>query len=319
MIHLPETMSENIQLQNNVDLRQFTTFKIGGPADYFYLATDITGLKNALQWAVQNKQKVLALGGGSNLIFPDEGFRGLVIKLDFQKLEIKDDKVTVGAGVMLAHLIAETLKHGLIGLEFAAGIPGSVGGAIRGNAGTYGKDMSGIISTITYLIPASGEIKTCIGKDCNFAYRHSSFKENDYIIAEAELQLLKGDVAASQTIIDNWLLKRRTEHPTEPSAGCIFKNIKFEDVDIEKLKTKDLDLDKFAKYQKIPAAYLIDLLGLKGQTIGGAQISPKHGNYIINTGSATAKDVVTLISLIKQQVRDTYGIQLQEEVQIVYN
>ncbi len=309
----------NNDIKKNYPLKDLTTFKIGGSADYFYLAKDIEGLKSALQWAVQNKQKVLALGGGSNLIFPDEGYRGLVIKLDFQKLEIADSKVTVGAGVMLQHLIAETLKHGLTGLEFAAGIPGSVGGAIRGNAGTYGKDMSSVVTTITYLIPATSEIKTCVGQECNFAYRHSSFKENDYIIAEAELQLLRGKVEESQKIIDERLHIRYTEHPSEPSAGCVFKNIKFEDVDIEKLKTKDLDLAKFEKFKKIPAGYLVDLLGLKGKTIGGAQVSPKHGNYIINTGNAKAEDVVKLVSLIKQQVRDAYGIQLQEEVQFVFN
>lgn len=308
-----------INLQKNYPLKDLTTFKIGGSADYFYLAKDIAGLKDALQWAVQNKLKVLALGGGSNLVFPDEGYRGLVIKLDFQKLEIADNKVTVGAGVMLQNLIAETLNHGLTGLEFAAGIPGSVGGAIRGNAGTYGQDMSNVVVSITYLIPATAEIKTCIGQECNFSYRHSSFKESNYIIAEAELQLNRGDVGESQKIINDRLRVRQTEHPTEPSAGCVFKNIKFEDVDLEKLKAKDLDLAKFEKYKKIPAGYLVELLGLKGKVIGGAQVSPKHGNYIINTGSATTEDVIQLVSLIKMKVRDTYGVQLQEEVQFVYN
>lgn len=306
-----------MNLQKNIPLKEHTTFKIGGPADYFVEATTAEELQEAKVWAQENKQEVLILGGGSNLLISDQGYRGLVIKLKLEKLEFVDTKVVVGPGVKLAYLLNSSLEHNLTGLEFAAGIPGTVGGAIRGNAGTFGLGMSDVVKKIKYL-DENNELKEMFGHQANFAYRHSIFKENPWIIVEAELELEHGNVEKARILIKERIDRRQETQPNQPSAGCIFKNVRFEDVDnLDVLKNKHIEVDNFAQFKKIPAAYLIEKAGLKGHTIGGAQISELHANYIVNKGQATAEQVIMLISFIKQQIRDKYGIQLQEEVQIV--
>ncbi len=308
-----------LNFQSNVLLADYTTFKIGGPADHFVIVNQSEETLEALRWAQEQHLRVFVLGGGSNVVFPDEGYRGLVVKLNYQQLNISNEQVTVGAGFILADLIKETIKAGLVGLEFAAGIPGSVGGAVVGNAGTYGKDMHDVLDYINYIDIDSLQAKHMNTTDGDFTYRHSTFKEHSYVVTEVALSLKKGDVEASQKVIDERLATRHAKHPTEPSAGCIFKNILMDQIDTSKLAEKGLDLKPFEAHNKIPAGFLIDNLDLKGKTIGGAQVSPKHANYIINTGKATSADINMLASLIKQQVRDTYGIQLQEEVRFVYN
>lgn len=305
-----------MNIQENILLAQFTTYKIGGPAKYFVVVKTINELKQALIWAKDKKQKILMLGGGSNLLISDQGFAGLVIKMELQKLEFNDTEVTVGAGVNLTLLMNESLSKGLTGLEFATGIPGTVGGAIRGNAGTYGLGMEDVVTQITYL-DEDFKLKEINNDQAEFKYRHSIFKTKPWIILEAKIKLTKGDVKAVKELIKERLLYRRDKHPKEPSCGCIFKNIRFADVDIADLKKRGLDIDQFAKHQKIPVGYLIDQLDLKGKQIGQAKVSEKHANYIINLGGAKGEDVIMLTSLIKQQIRDKYGIQLQEEVQIV--
>jgi UDP-N-acetylmuramate dehydrogenase len=308
-----------LNIQSNIKLADFTTFKVGGPADYFIVVNQSEETLEALRWAHEQQLRVFVLGGGSNVVFPDEGYRGLVIKLNYKQLTINNEQITVGAGFSLADLITETLKAGLVGLEFAAGIPGSVGGAVVGNAGTYGQDMHDVLDYINYIDIDELKAKHMNTTDGDFAYRHSTFKEHNYVVTEVALSLKKGDTEASQKLIDERLALRHAKHPTEPSAGCIFKNILMDQVDTAKLIAHGLDLKPFEVHNKIPAGFLIDNLDLKGKTIGGAQVSPKHANYIINLGTATAADINTLASVIKQQVRDTYGIQLQEEVRFVYN
>ncbi|MFA6252660.1 MAG: UDP-N-acetylmuramate dehydrogenase [Patescibacteria group bacterium] len=305
-----------MEIKQNILLKDYTTFKIGGPADYFCLAKSQEDVQEAIDFAKEKNLAILVLGGGSNLLITDAGFRGLVIKLDLQKLEYHDDEVIVGAGVLVAYLLNKSLEQGLTGLEFTAGIPGTVGGAIRGNAGTYGLAMSNVIETITYF-DENYQVKVCQAEECHFAYRHSIFKEIKAIIIEAKLKLEKGDLGEAQKLVAERLKYRQDTQPNEPSAGCIFKNVEFKTVDIEDLKKRGLDTDQFAKHQKIPTAYIIERAGLKGHTIGGVKVSEKHANYIINTNKATAEQVIMLISFIKQQIRDKYGIQLQEEVQFI--
>lgn len=305
-----------MNIEKNKSLKEYTTFKIGGPAEYFADVGTVEDLQATLKWAQDNNQEVKILGGGSNMLISDAGLKGLVIKLSFNKLEFNDTKIIVGPGVMLAYLLNQALEHGLTGLEFAAGVPGTVGGAIRGNAGTYGLAMDSVVTKIEY-IDENREIKEMTTAQANFSYRHSIFKEKPWIILEAELNLQKGDIDAARDLVRERLEYRQKTQPNLPSAGCIFKNIRFEDVDLNKLKDKHIDVDNFAKYKKIPAAHLIERAGLKGYTIGGAQVSELHGNYIVNKDNATAEQVVMLISFIKQQVRDKYGVQLQEEVQLL--
>ncbi len=305
-----------MQIQENIILAPYTTFKIGGPAEYFALVKTLEELQDALLWAKEKEKDIFVFGGGSNLLIGDNGIKGLVIKLDLQRLEFDENKVIVGAGVNLAYLLNQALENNLTGLEFAAGVPGTVGGAIRGNAGTYGVAMGDVVTAIRYL-DKNNELKTMAKNEADFAYRHSIFKVNNYLIVEAELLLERGDVAASKALVQERLLYRKNNHPNQPSAGCIFKNIDFREADIEALKSKGIEVGKFLEHKKIPAGYLIEKADLKGKTIGQAQVSPQHANYIINLGEAKAEDVVILTSLIKQQIRDKFGLQLEEEVQFV--
>jgi len=306
-----------MEIQKNVSLKGYTSFKIGGPAKYFVEVNNIEEVIETISWARKNNYKTLFIGGGSNMLISDKGFDGLAVRLNLQQLSFESNKVIAGAGIILAFLLNKTLENGLTGLEFAAGIPGTVGGAIRGNAGTYGLAMSDVVKKIKYLDLIHNELKEMSVADANFVYRHSIFKENKNLVLEVELVLERGDVEEARKLIKERLQHRHDTQPNEPSAGCIFKNISFDEVDLDDLRKRNIDVDKFANTKKIPAAYLIDKADLKGKTIGGAQISEKHGNYIINTGQATAEQVIMLISFIKQQIRDKYGVQLQEEVHIV--
>ncbi len=307
----------SITIQENIPLRDYTTFRIGGPARYFVITRNVAEVQEALKWAKDGNKNYFVLGGGTNLVFPDAGFDGLVIKMSLDSFASKEDSITVGASVLLAQLIEKTLALGFVGLEFAAGIPGEVGGAIRGNAGTYGVNIGDIVKEVSVIDHETLKLRTMRSDACAFAYRHSIFKEWHAIIVSATIELQKGDVHASKKIIDERIQTRHEQHPVEPSAGCIFKNVEFSKVDQEDLKGRGIDLEPFQKYQKIPTGYLIERLGLKGKGIGGAAISSRHANYIINTGNATFEDVVMLISYIKQQVRDAYGIQLEEEAHII--
>lgn len=305
-----------MQIKENILLKDYTTFKLGGPADYLVEVVSVAETQAATNFAKSKNLPILVIGSGSNLLVSDQGFRGLVIKLKLVNLEFTGNKVTVGAGVLLSYLLNQALDHNLTGLEFCAGIPGTVGGAVRGNVGTYGLAMSNVIKSILYF-DANYEVKTRLVQDAKFTYRHSIFKEIPSVILAVELELVAGDVAVARSLVKERLQYRQATQPNEPSAGCIFKNIEFSQVDLIKLKNLGIEIEKFELHQKIPAAYLIERAGLKGRTIGGAQVSTKHANYIINTGSATAEQVIMLISFVKQQIRDKYGVQLQEEVQLV--
>lgn len=304
-------------IQENIPLNRYTTFGIGGPARYFAEVSTDTDAIEAIRWATSKNIRIFVLGGGSNLLMPDKGFDGLVLKPSFYEISIDATSVNAGSSILLSDLIDKTLAHGLTGMEFAAGIPGTLGGAIRGNAGTYGVGMSDVLTEVCFIDESTLSNVVVPASECGFSYRHSKFKEHTHVITQATLTLSFGDIEASRKIIDEQLTVRHTNHPAEPSAGCVFKNIEFSKAPLDTLAQKGISLAKFEAFQKIPSGYLIEQLGLKGKTIGGAKISERHANYIVNTGSATSEDVVTLISYIKQQVRDEYGVQLQEEIHIV--
>lgn len=306
-----------MRIRKQVPLSKHTNFRIGGPADFFVEVKNIEEAKKAVTWAQDHRRPILALGGGTNMLISDQGYRGLVIKLSLNALEIKGEMVSVGAGVLVSYLLNMTLNAGLVGLEFLTGVPGTVGGAIRGNAGTYGIGLGDVLAVIRYL-DENYQLAEMPVEQGHFAYRHSIFKEKKYIILEADLKLKKGEVEAARKLVADRLKYRQATQPNGPSAGCIFKNVPLDQVDVDKLKNKGVDTSLFTKYQNIPAGYLIDHMGLKGKKIGGAEVSSKHANYILNTGQANAEDVITLISFIKQQVRDEYGIQLQEEIQLIF-
>ncbi len=298
-------------------LANYTTFKIGGPAKYFFEAENEEEIVRAVKFAREFNLPYLILGGCSNVLVSDDGFSGLVIKVKNNKIEFDGEEIIAGAGVNLTKLAVQSVKQGLAGLEWAAGIPGTVGGAVYGNAGAWGGEIKDSLQTVKVL--RGVEIKELKKEECGFAYRHSIFKSNDDVILEARFILEKGDKKKSEELITKYLKAKTESQATDkPSSGCIFKNIKFDELDaaaLEKVKPL-LDAD-LLKRQIVPAGLLIDEAGYKGFKMGKVAVSEKHANFIINLGGGTAEEVIMLIAAIKQKVRVMFNIQLHEEVQLV--
>lgn len=317
-------MEEFIPLKGII-LAPHTTFKIGGPAKYFFEVKTRKELIKALRWAKENKIKYFILGGGSNILFSDKGFNGLVIKLKISDYKLKDKTIIAEAGISLAQLVQISVNNSLTGLEWAVGIPGTLGGAIRGNAGAMGHSISEVIKNVIVLVNNKKnqklKIKKISKKGCKFGYRESIFKRNpNLIILSAEIQLKKGNLKEIQKKINEYLIKRKNQ-PQEPSAGCVFKNVEI--ADLFRSRKSDKEIFKIrgqlipVRDGKISAGWLIEQCNLKGKKIGQAKISEKHANFIVNLGKAKAKDVLTLINLIKKRVKNKFGIQLKEEIEII--
>ncbi|HRZ34066.1 MAG TPA: UDP-N-acetylmuramate dehydrogenase [Candidatus Moranbacteria bacterium] len=308
-----------IKIQQNIPLAQFTTFKIGGPAKFFCEVKDEKELAEALNYAKKNNLEVFVLGGGSNILVSDEGFNGLVIKLLNSYFVIHNSYMECGAGLMLSEAVKIATQNSLSGLEWAAGIPGTVGGAIRGNAGIPAGCMGDNIKSVKAYVTMSEAWQSLSNKECKFSYRDSIFKENkDLIIVLAVLKLKKGEKKEIEKkikeIIEN-RLKVVHPNPKEPSSGSFFKNPKVSNKKL--IASFEKDTGQKVIDSKIPAGWLIDEVGLRGKKIGGAQVSEKHANFVVNIGNATAQDIVMLSSFIKMKVRDELGVQLQEEIQYI--
>ncbi len=305
--------------EENVSLAKYTTFRIGGPAKYFYTAKNAEEIKRAVEVAKELKLAYYILGAGSNILVSDQGFDGLAIRIKNQEIIIKDNEISSGAGAMLANLVGEAVNASLSGLEWMAGIPGTVGGAIYGNIGAFGGSIGEKIEKVEVLDPDGLTLKWMGREECEFAYRDSIFKRSEYIILSAALKLEKGDSQGIRSLIKEYI-KKRGHHPAGfPSAGSVFKNIVIAENQkvFDSLCKKFPELDKFKTSGKIPTGWFVEELGLRGKKIGGAMIAKEHGNFILNTGNAKATDVVVLTSLIKQKVRVNFGLQLEEEIQYV--
>ncbi|MEK7508332.1 MAG: UDP-N-acetylmuramate dehydrogenase [Patescibacteria group bacterium] len=314
----------NLKIQKDMPLAQYTSFKIGGPARFFILIKKPEELSQAFAWAKEKKLPVLILGGGSNVLMSDAGWPGLVVKISITGLQIKklqatSYKLQVGAGEATSAVAREVSKRGLKGMEWAVGIPGTFGGAIRGNAGAFRFDTAQVIKTVE--VWRDGKIIKLSKDDCGFSYRNSFFKskfKND-IILSAELEMEQGNPAEVQAQVKYFLDHRDKSQPKQSSAGCFFKNFAITDkTQILKQIGADHGLpEEFIKHKKIPAGWLVEQAGLKGTQVGQAQVSTIHGNFIINLGGATAKDVLALVKKIKKEVKNRLGVDLEEEVQIV--
>ncbi len=305
--------------RSNVPLAQYTTFKIGGPAKLFAEVSNAIELAECYERAQKENLPVFVFSGGSNILFSDSGFSGLVVRLTDGGFQTHSGgRVSVGAGRTLAETVLAVCEAGLSGLESLSGIPGSIGGAVRGNAGAFGVEIGDRVVSVKALHPESGMVKEYAQAECAFGYRSSLFKLHpEYIVLSAELQLLPvmnpgALLSEAQEIRD----KREEKHPQDVfCAGSFFMNPIVKDMELRREFAKDSG--KEPKDEKLPAGWLIDSVGLRGKIIGHAKISEIHPNYLINTGGATAEDVVTLASIVKQRVRDELGVQLQEEVQFV--
>ncbi len=305
-----------INIQENISLVPYTTFRIGGLAKFFCEVKNQEELKEALDFAEKNKVAVFLLGKGSNILFSDDGFAGLVIKLIKGACQISGTNMKCGAGMSLAKVVILAMKTSLTGLEWAAGIPGTIGGAVRGNAGAYGSEMKNIVQAVKVFDIKEKQVRIYNSVECEFEYRCSLFKKNkNLIILSVTLELQKGETEQISQKIQTIVKKRKDTLPKERSAGSFFKN----PITNNKKLIKQFEEEKKVKIRddKIPAAWLIEEAGLRGKKIGGAQVDKKHSNFIVNTGQATAQDVIILASVIKQKVREKLSIQLREEIQYV--
>lgn len=307
-----------LDIKKNIFLSDFTTFHLGGPARFFVEVKDKNKLEEALQFAREKKIKWFILGGGSNLLVSDQGFDGLVIQINNRESEIQGTEIVVSAGLFLSEVVFLARKNNLSGLEWATGIPGSVGGAIFGNAGAYGSTIKDSITKVEILDLTQEKFlwKEYSVGDCHFKYRTSIFKQKkECVIFSAVFSLKISKEEEIEARMRDVIQKRKGKIPQNPSAGSFFKNPIVENLKVLVEFEKDQNIK--SRGGKIPAGWLIDQLDLRGQKIGGAMISQEHANFIINAGNAKAEDVIILASLIKQKVRNRFGIQLEEEVQFL--
>ncbi len=277
-------------------MKNYTTYKVGGVATCMVIPNDLESLIKLMQYINNKKIKYKIVGNGSNLIFKDEPYKGIIIKLDkFDKFEINKNIITIGAGYSLVKLALKVSKLGFTGLEFATGIPGTIGGAIYMNAGAYNTDMGYIVKRVKVLTPDL-KVETFDNKDLNFHYRTSFFQENtNYICLEATIVLRKGTLENILGVIEERRQRRIISQPLEyPSAGSVFRN-----------PSNDY------------AGRLIEELGYKGKYLGGAQVSDKHANFIINRNNATAKEIRGLILNIQKDVKEKYNVELKIEQEFV--
>lgn len=292
-------MAEKFSLLKDEPLKGYTSFKIGGPADLLALPQSLTELEALLSAAKQNAIPVTLMGGGTNILVSDKGIRGLVVittrlksGIRIQPAENGKSFISADAGERLSTVCRFAMDHSLSGLEFAAGIPGTLGGAIAMNAGTRQKDMSGIVDHIRVLDPTALTLTTCERDDLKFSYRHLSVQG---IIISATLWLTPGNrMEIQETVKQNLRLKNSTQPVSEASAGCFFKN----------------------PASGMPAGELIEKSGLKGMKINNAKVSELHANYIVNTGNATCEDVLFLKKYIEDTVLKTYKVKLETEVRV---
>jgi len=308
-------------VRRDVPLKDHTTFKIGGPAKYFFVAKTSKDIVKAVSVARDLKLPFFLLSGGSNVLASDDGFSGLVVKIQNTKYKIPFDfaqgkqttKVWAEAGVSMATLVRETGKLGLAGLEWAGGLPGTVGGAVRGNAGAFGGEIKDAIAQVE-AIDEEGKRKTFSQKECTFGYRSSIFKEKNMVVLEATFQLRKGERKEIQAVAKDHMRYRKERHPLEyPNAGSIFKNCNVKKVPKELAEILK-DVIKMDPFPVIPTAAILARAKLQGLRVGDAQISEKHPNYIVNRGNARAKEVLQLIEDVKKRIKKQFGIELEEEI-----
>lgn len=289
-------------IKTNEMLADHCTYRIGGPARCYFCATSEDEVAAGLEVARENNIPFFVLGGGSNVLFSDNGFPGLVLKMENTSIDARDNEdkktVIVGAGTPLGQLVKFASDNSLTGMEWAAGIPGTVGGAIRGNAGAFHHEMGESVLKVRALQVTAAGIETGLYQkaDCNFAYRDSVFKhDKKLVIVSAALTFDKGDPEQIKNEMQEYLTKKVTTQPLDhPSAGSVFTNP-----------------------PGFFAGKIIEDCGLKGMVVGGAQVSEKHANFIVNRGGATARDVLEIISKIKTAAKEKFGVDLREEIEIV--
>lgn len=299
-------------------LSRHTTYRLGGPADFYLTVKDENEAKSAIMAAKGDGLPVFFLGGGSNLLVSDAGWRGLVLSYAGRETKAEGTRLTCGAGAILYAAVRSAMDAGLAGLEWAAGIPGTVGGAVCGNSGAYGGETGDRIVSVRAISAETGEAREFSREECRFAYRDSAFKGSPWLIVQAVFALEPGDreamLARSSEIVET----RKRKLPLElPNSGSVFRSYFFRAPSEIPAALREGMPPEFMGYGRIPAAWIFERLGLKGKRAGGAEISPKHANFFVNAGDATAAEVRELIDYAKMETKKTYGIDLVEEIRLV--
>lgn len=292
------TRSNNIEMYEDVSLKKYNTYRLDVKCDYLVFPKDIDEVVKLISFLKENNYKYLVLGNGSNVIFKNNRYNGVVIKLSkLDKIEFDGDKVVVGAGVSLSKLANMTINNSLSGLEFSVSIPGEIGASVSMNAGAYNESFSDVFVSAKVLTPKL-EIIELTNEDMDFSYRNSFIKKNkDYIVLEVVLKLKPGDKEEMNAVIEKRFEKRKATQPLEyPSAGSVFRNP-----------------------EGMYAGKLIEDANLKGYSIGGAMISDMHANFIVNKDNATGEDIINLINLAKDKVKENNNIDLYLEQVIIDN
>jgi UDP-N-acetylmuramate dehydrogenase len=327
-------MAISKRFQENIPLAHFSNYKIGGPARYFFAAKNEAEVAWAVKAARAKKLPIFILGGGTNLLMDDRGFKGLVLKPDIKTLSVRGGTITAGAGILMADLLDFSVKHSLSGFEWAGGLPGTLGGAIRGNAGCFGGEIKDAVRLVRSFDMKTGKIVERSARACAFGYRTSIFKARGgggEVVLSAVLHMRKGDKKKIAKAIQEKIEYRKKNQPLEyPNVGSIFKNVPLTAIHKEgsaahKKALRALHLVfrgstftiKIDPFPVISAAKLISEAGLRGVSCGGAMISSKHPNFIVNALNAGSPDVKNLIRLAKTSVYKKFAIELEEEVQIL--
>lgn len=283
------------EVREHEPLRRHVSFRIGGPADVLVVPRSLDELRAVARWLFSERLPFTVLGQGSNVLIADAGIRGVVVKVGkgVDHVTFADDRITAQAGVGLPHLARAAASRGLSGLEFAAGIPASVGGAVVMNAGAHGHAMQEIVTAVRVITPEGDAVLDAPA--LHYAYRTSSLQRGPLVVLEGTLQLTRGDPTAVQQRTEEWLRHRSATQPVgPPSSGCVFRNPEGDH-----------------------AGRLIDLAGAKGLQQGGARVSEVHANYIVNVGNATAGDVLHLMHKVNALVVEKFGIHLEPEIRLL--
>lgn len=274
-------------------MAEHTTFRIGGPVKYLVEPENAQQLTQVLRMLQAEEVPYFILGNGSNLLVSDEGYDGVVVKIGpaMSRIQVEGTRITADAGALMSQVARAALKHGLTGLEFASGIPGTLGGGIVMNAGAYGGELSQVVRQVTVLT-GQGDIRVLDNASMDFGYRHSIVKEEQWIVTEIVMELQNGDKTQIQATMEDLAARRRDKQPLEyPSAGSTFK-----------------------RPEGYFAGELIMKAGLRGYQVGGARVSDKHCGFVVNMGGATAKDVHAVITDVQDKVREVFGVELEPEV-----
>ena len=300
-------------------MARHTNFRIGGPARFYAALGTAEEVIHAIQVAEAEGIPWYVFGGGSNLLVADEGFEGLVIQSALRDVLVDGDRVMAGSGVITALVARKAADAGLSGFEWAVGVPGTIGGAVYGNAGCYGGEIKDVVKSVDAYRIGDGTRVTYTNADCVFAYRESRFKQERHLILGCTLRLAPGDAAAGKARMQEIVATRKEKQPLDAaSAGCAFKNYAYTDeAAIVQLRSVVDVPEAMLEAKQIPAGWLVDQAGLRGISVGAVSVSQKHGNFLVQKSGATANDVVALMQKIKRSVRDRFGVELQEEIQLL--